>query len=199
MILKKILNFISNRIASSYLKKVKNKGVKCCIKKYAEILFPENVILGNRVIIEEYSSINARLGKISIGDNSRVGKFSKITAQEGIVEIGSNCTINPFAIIDGHGKGIKIGNGVRIAAHSMIISSNHIFSNPEEYIFQQGLSSKGIIIEDDVWLGSGVKILDGVIIRKGAVIAAGAVVTKNVNSYEIVGGVPAKLIKKRNQ
>lgn len=58
--------------------------------------------------------------------------------------------------------------------------------------------SKGIVIEDDCWLGTGVKILDGVTIGKGSVIGAGAVVTKNIPSYSVAVGVPAKVISKRD-
>ena len=58
------------------------------------------------------------------------------------------------------------------------------------------MSCKGIVIEDDVWIGSGVKILDGVVIGKGCVIGANAVVTKSTESYGVYVGVPAHKIKK---
>ena len=79
----------------------------------------------------------------------------------------------------------------------MIVPSNHIFSNPYEYIYKQGLSCIGITIEDDVWIGAGVKVLDGVIIRKGCVIGANSVVTHSTEEYGIYVGVPARKIKKR--
>jgi acetyltransferase-like isoleucine patch superfamily enzyme len=116
----------------------------------------------------------------------------------GIIEIGSNCSINPYTIIYGHGLGTKIGNNVLIAGHCMIIPANHNFSHTDVPINKQGINSKGIIIEDDVWIGSGCQILDGITIGKGAVIAAGAVVNKSVEPYNIVGGVPAKIIGKRD-
>ena len=95
------------------------------------------------------------------------------------------------------GKGTTIGNDVLIAGQCMIVPSNHNFEDINRPIKQQGFNSKGIIIEDNVWIGSGCKILDGVTIKKGAIIASGSVVTKNVAPNEIVGGVPAKLIKNR--
>ncbi|WP_446785264.1 acyltransferase [Macellibacteroides fermentans] len=101
-----------------------------------------------------------------------------------------------MSVIYGQG-GTNIGNGVRIAAHCVIVPSNHIFDDPDEYIYKQGLSKKGIIIEDDVWLGAGVKVLDGVVIKKGCVFGANSVVTKSTEKNGIYVGIPAKLIKYR--
>lgn len=90
-----------------------------------------------------------------------------------------------------------IGNGVRIAAHCTIVPANHKFENPDEFIFKQGSTRQGIRIEDDVWLGSGVKVLDGVTVGKGSVIGADGVVTKSVDSYGVYVGIPVHKIKDR--
>ncbi len=66
------------------------------------------------------------------------------------------------------------------------------------FLVSQGLNKKGIKIGDNVWIGAGCTILDGVEIGTGSVVAAGSVVTKSVESYTIVAGVPAKVIKKRS-
>jgi acetyltransferase-like isoleucine patch superfamily enzyme len=99
----------------------------------------------------------------------------------------------------GHGKGLVIGNNVLIAGHCLIIPANHIFTRKDIPINKQGTESKGIIIEDDVWIAAGCQILDGVTIGKGAIIAAGSVVNKSVDAYSIVGGVPAVFIKSRTE
>jgi len=73
-----------------------------------------------------------------------------------------------------------------------------LISSPDfRRINQQGHTLKPIVIHDDVWIGGGAIILAGITIGQGAVVAAGAVVTKNVEPYTIVGGVPAKRIKER--
>ncbi|MBO2600169.1 acyltransferase [Shewanella algae] len=76
-----------------------------------------------------------------------------------------------------------------------IFSTDHIWCPIDKTYFGKGLVSSPVIIEDDVWIGSGSIILKGVTIGRGATIAAGSVVTKNVPEYSIVGGVPAKFIK----
>lgn len=138
-------------------------------------------------------------GQITIGSRNEILRGCLLMTYGGNIKIGNNCSINPYSIIYGHGKGVKIGDNVLIAGHCMIIPANHIFENTSIPIKNQGLTSKGIIIEDDVWLGGGCKVLDGVIIGKGAVIAAGSVVNKNVDPFTIVAGIPAKRIGLRHK
>ena len=114
----------------------------------------------------------------------------------GEVVIGDNSTLNPYTVVYGQG-GTTIGNGVRIAAHCVIVPSNHKFDDIQEYIYKQGLSKKGIVIEDNVWLGAGVKVLDGVKISFGSVVGANAVVTKSTDRNGVYVGIPAKKIKNR--
>lgn len=135
-------------------------------------------------------------GSITIGDGTEVLKGVVIMTYGGMISIGRWCSINPYAVIYGHG-GVCIGDNVLIAAHCVIIPSNHKYSDPNKLIRLQGESKKGIIIEDDVWLGAGSVILDGVKIGRGSVVAAGSVVRMDVPPYSVVAGVPAKVIKSR--
>jgi acetyltransferase-like isoleucine patch superfamily enzyme len=77
-------------------------------------------------------------------------------------------------------------------------SESHVISDPQKLIRNQGISYQGIVIEDNVWIGSKATILDGVVIGTGAVIGAGAVVTKSVPPYAIAVGVPARIIGMRD-
>lgn len=101
---------------------------------------------------------------------------------------------------------LKIGHYCSIANDVVfILSGDHDIGHISTYPFKSKMLHSGneaigkgdIIIGDDVWIGQGVKILSGVTIGQGAVIAAGSVVTKNVIPYSVVGGIPAKEIKKR--
>ena len=80
----------------------------------------------------------------------------------------------------------------------MRFSENHLTNELKKYINEQGTSRKGVVIENGVWIGSGAKVLDGVKIGENSVIAAGSIVTKSVPPFTVYGGVPAKLIKTRN-
>ena len=164
------------------------------IKRF--FLIGRPVSIHSTVTICWTTSIDPSRGRIVVGKNSRLDIGVILRAYGGSILIGENCTINPYTILYG-GGGLTIGNGVRIAAHCVIVASNHIFKDPDSYIFTQGETKDGIFIEDDVWIGAGAKVLDGVTLAKGTVVAAGAVVTRSTAPYAIVAGVPARQISSR--
>ncbi|MCH2176697.1 MAG: acyltransferase [Lentisphaeria bacterium] len=133
------------------------------------------------------------------GGSFQIGEESWIASDcilRGDIQIGNHCSFNLDVISIGK---ITIGDGVRIAARSQLIGFTHNYDDLDEPIFKQGTSQKGIIIEDDVWVGANVIILDGVRVGAHSILAAGAVVTKNVPPFSIVGGTPAKLIRCRKK
>ena len=114
------------------------------------------------------------------------------------ISIGKNCSINEWVWIDGAG-GIFIGDWVRIGHRTSIISGDHKFENISEEIKKQGSVIAQITIHNNVWIGANVTILKGVTINTGAVIAAGAVVATDIPGNAIAAGVPAKIIRNRNE
>jgi acetyltransferase-like isoleucine patch superfamily enzyme len=135
-------------------------------------------------------------GLISIGRNCEIHPYSMILTYGGEIHIGDNCSLNPFSIVYGYG-GVRIGNGVRIAAHTVLVSSNHVVSADNTPIHESGNTGLGIHIGDNVWLGTGVSVLDGVNIGRNCVVGAGSVVTKSVPDNTTVAGVPARAISQR--
>lgn len=112
--------------------------------------------------------------------------------------IGSGTHINGDSILRaGEKSKIVIGKNCLIADRVHMRTTTHVYIKKDELIQKQGHEEKDITIGDDVWIGFGAQILNGVNIGNGAVIGAGAVVTKDVDEYAVVGGVPAKLIKYR--
>lgn len=109
---------------------------------------------------------------------------------------GSNIRFGRFSQVNCVG-GLEIGSNVMMGPHVIITTANHVFSNLNIPMRVQGLVNKKVIIGDDVWVGANVVILPGVTIGNGSIIAAGAVVSKDVSSQVIVGGVPAREIKRR--
>lgn len=115
-------------------------------------------------------------------------------AQVGKIHI-RGAYINRYTMLDAHGK-IEIGEGCMIGPHCYITDGDHGMSR-ELPISQQPMRCAPVILERGVWLGAGVKVLKGVTIGEGAVVGAGAVVTKDVEAWSIVAGVPAKVIGRR--
>ena len=127
--------------------------------------------LGDYSVIESFACINNAVGDVIIGDHSRIGLHNTI--------------IGP----------VTIGHHVNLAQGITVTALNHNFDDPKKRIDEQGVSTKPVVIEDDIWIGANAVILPGVTIGENAIVAAGAVVTKDVEPNTIVGGNPAKFIK----
>lgn len=141
------------------------------------ILGFENIELGNNVSFMQNSYIYAHDGGgIMIGDNFTMNTNSQLGASFGKIIIGNDCAIAPNCVLR---------------------ASNHNFENPDILFRKQGHTYGEIIIEDDVWISSNCVITANTKIGKSSIVGAGSVVTKDVEPYSIVGGVPAKLIRKR--
>jgi len=124
-------------------------------------------------------------------------EFNSISL-EGNVSIGEYTYVNDFSRIDsGNSSSIKIGKHCAIGRYVHITSRTHDLLQPTtDETHSKALHAEAdVLIGDYVWIGDKVTILPGVRIGDYAVIAAHAVVTKNVNDFEIVGGIPAKLIR----
>lgn len=110
------------------------------------------------------------------------------------ISIGKHTTINKYTLLDGRGGALEIGDCVDVAQEVQIWTLQHDYNSPAYQAV-----GKPVRIGDYVWVGTRAIILPGVTIGRGAVIAAGAVVTRDVDEYTIVGGVPAKKIGIRSK
>jgi len=131
-----------------------------------------------------------RFWGIKIGSGSTIHTGARFYKPSNI-SIGKDTIIGEGAVLDGRDK-LSIGNHVDIASEVMIYNSQHDLESDDFHA-----TSEPVVIEDYVFIGPRAIILPGVTIGKGGVVAAGAVVTKNVNPFEMVGGVPAKVIGER--
>jgi acetyltransferase-like isoleucine patch superfamily enzyme len=170
------------------------------IERNVRLRFASLIRLGRGCYIDERVYIHACPGGVDVGPNTllmhgavlHVYNFRNLPHAG--IKIGRDSLIGEYTVIRGQG-GVTIGNRVYTSPHTQIIAVNHVFNDPSESFVGQGITAQGIVIEDDVWIGSGAVITDGVRIGRGAVVAAGAVVTKDVSPHTVVGGVPARLIK----
>jgi len=121
--------------------------------------------------VESFACINNAVGDVIIGNHTRVGLHNTI--------------IGP----------VSIGNHVNLAQGITITALNHNFTDAGKRIDEQGISTKEVVLEDDIWIGANAVILPGVTIGEHSVVAAGAIVTKDVPPHSLVAGVPAKVIR----
>lgn len=129
----------------------------------------------------------------SVGDNIFIGKYVTLKNIDKL-NLGSNISIHAYNYIDAYG-GIDIGDNVSIANHTSIISFDHTWSDKAKPIKYNPTKKRPIVIEEDVWISSGVRILGDTNIASRTIIAAGSVVTRNTNGNAIYAGVPNKMIK----
>lgn len=130
---------------------------------------------------------------IVIGDRCSIATQTFI---HGPVTLGDDVSVNIGVCIDGGSRGVVIGAGTRVGAQSKLYAFNHGFS-PDAPVSEQPVTSDGIVIGRDVWIGAGAGVTDGVEIGDHAVVGMGAVVTRAVPAYAVVAGVPARVIGDR--
>jgi acetyltransferase-like isoleucine patch superfamily enzyme len=135
--------------------------------------------------------------RISFGKGTVVKPFAIIQTQTGKVSIGRECAIGSFNHISTGTKDVVLGDYVRLGPGVVIMGGVRHTHKRDTLIIHQGASNKGVIIGSDVLIGSNATILPGCTIGDGAVIGAGSVVTKDVRSYKIVAGSPARDIGER--
>lgn len=135
----------------------------------------------------------AKTSAADCGDVVYIGPYVEIRNWKNLY-LGSNVSNHRGCYLDAIG-GITIGDDVSVAHSSSILSSDHSWDDLSLPIRDNPVQLNSVCIEDDVWVGCGVRILSGVTIKRRAVIAAGAVVIKDVSSATLVGGVPARILR----
>jgi maltose O-acetyltransferase len=153
--------------------------------------------LGRGSYIKRGIKISGNPYRINIGRNFKIWENCMLGVGAGKIIIGNDGSIGVGAILTVGTAYIKIGNGVAIAPHCKIFAYTHSYEKGKSIITTH--IDANVMIEDDVLIGAGSIILPGVTIGQGAIVAAGAVVIKDVPAYSIVGGIPAKEIKKREK
>jgi acetyltransferase-like isoleucine patch superfamily enzyme len=155
------------------------------------------VVVDDNVFIDALGEWGVRLGDGVTVARGCVIKSSSVlwTTSKGFV-MGDNSSLGDFSFVGAAG-GVRIGSNVLGGQRLSFHSENHNYKDGTRPIREQGVTRKGIIVEDDCWLGTGAIFLDGVTVGQGSVVAAGSVVTRSVPPYSIVAGVPAKVIGRR--
>ena len=163
--------------------------------------FADHVTLDRGAYLDQGVYLHACPAGISVGRNSLVMHGSVLhvynfrNLPHAGIWIGEESLIGEYNVIRGQG-GVRIGNRVYTSPLVQIIAVDHVCNDPERSFVHQGITAQGITIEDDVWIGAGAIVTDGVTVGRGAVIAAGAVVTQDVAPLTVVGGIPARMLRR---
>jgi len=180
------------------------RGKLVFLGKGVSLFNQSNIKIGNNINLGNYVRLSA-LGKqrLELGNNVNIGAFSQVIISTSFnnlgefIKIGDNVGIGEFSYIGG-GGGTTIGKDTIIGQYFSTHPENHNFSDKSFLIREQGTTRKGISIGENCWIGAKVTILDGVTIGNGCVVAAGSIVTKSFERNEVIGGIPAKVIKSRS-
>ncbi len=178
-------------------------GGRLFIGRRVGLHFPRYITVGRNVYLGDDTSVSglSRDG-VRIADDVRIREGVWIQATStldnlgvGLV-IGEGTYIGPRCML-GAGGGIAIGRRVTMGAAVHVLAENHAFQDAQRPITDQGVTRKGITIEDDVWIGNAAILLDGVRVGQGAIVGAGAVVTRDVPPRGIAVGNPARVVAVR--
>jgi acetyltransferase-like isoleucine patch superfamily enzyme len=176
---------------------LRDKNVVPLIEEMCQFRFSDRIFIGKNVSFLRGCVVLADPnGLIKIEDNSTICRFAIVQSVGGKIQIGRDTVIGDFCSLYGQGS-LLIGNDVMLASGVRVVPNAHSFASCEIPIRCQPCRSSGIVIEDDVWVGTNAVILDGVEIGEGSVIGAGAVVTKSVPAGSVVVGVPGRVVRSR--
>jgi len=172
------------------------------ISPKAQIFCPR-LTIGPQCFIDEGVTIYAHPdgGEVRLGRGVHLYRGTIIeVGRGGSVIIGDDTHIQAHCNIKGFLGSTRIGRNVQIAPHCGFSPYEHRFDDLSTAIREQDIVSAGdIVLEDNVWLGLNVQVLDGVTIGEGTVVGAGAVVTKSLPPHCVAVGVPARVIRRRGE
>lgn len=171
------------------------------VENYIRGMTYKKISNGKKIQVGRYVVINPGFGKISISNGVYINNYCNLTADSegGYIRIGEHSHIDVFSALHGQG-GISIGNNCAIASGVVIYSQSNQYKGDNSLdIVDQPIVFESVVIENGVWIGANATILPGITIGRGAIVGAGALVNKNVAAYEIVAGVPARTIGKRDK
>lgn len=170
-------------------------GVNVAIRHPGKILIGDNVVIDDMCVLDAKGENNRGL---RIGNGVFIGRGTILTCHNGDIVIEDNCNIGFNCVISSLGS-IVIKKNNLMAACCYLVGGNHDSDRLDIPILFQGRSAQGIVLDENIWLGAGVKVLDGVTIGRDCIIGAGAMVNENIPAWKIAVGTPAKVVKDRRE
>jgi acetyltransferase-like isoleucine patch superfamily enzyme len=160
---------------------------------------PHKVRLGDRVTIDDLVVLDAKgtsNAGITIGGGSFIGRGTILSCKNGDIVLGEHANLG-FHCEVFSGSSVTIGRHALFAAQAYVVGGGHEFESADAAVIDQPRTSRGVALGDDVWLGTGAKVLDGVTIGSRVVVGANAVVAANLPDGAVAAGVPARVLRQR--
>lgn len=157
-----------------------------------------------QVLIGDYCSIEERVivdlgtggrGGLAMASRAKLKVGVIIRCYNGEVSLGHHSTVGDYCVLCAHG-GVRIGAHVGIGSHCSFTASSHTRSHSDVPFRYQGETAVGITIGDDVWMGAGVRVLDGCNIGDSTTVGAGSVVTRSLPRQSVCAGAPCRPVRK---
>ncbi len=160
---------------------------------------PAKIRVGSGVTIDDLVVLDAKGTAnrgIEIGDGVFLGRGTILSCKDGDIRLGDHTNLG-FHCEVFSGSSVTVGRHGLFAAQAYLVGGGHEFEGAELAVIDQPRTSKGIALGDNVWLGSGAKVLDGVRIGSDVVVGANAVVNADLPDGAIAAGVPARVLRQR--
>jgi acetyltransferase-like isoleucine patch superfamily enzyme len=162
---------------------------------------PHKVRLGDGVTLDDLVVLDAKGTSnhgIEVGHGAFLGRGTILSCKDGDITLGDHANLGFHCEIFS-GSSVAVGAHALFAAQVYLVGGGHAFEASDAAVVDQPRTSRGILLGDNVWLGTGAKVLDGVRIGKDVVVGAGAVVNADLPDGAIAAGVPARVLRSRSE
>jgi acetyltransferase-like isoleucine patch superfamily enzyme len=160
---------------------------------------PAKIRLGDDVVVDDLVVLDAKGHAnqgITLGDGVFLGRGTILSCKDGDIVLGDHVNIGFHSEVFSASR-VTVGRFGLFAAYTYLVGGGHAFDQAGVPILEQARTSRGIVLDENVWLGTGVKVLDGVRIGRDVVVGAGAVVTGDLPDGVVAAGVPARVVRVR--
>jgi len=162
---------------------------------------PHKIRLGDQVTVDDLVVLDAKGSGnrgIEVGRGGFLGRGTILSCKDGDIVLGDHANLG-FHCEVFSGSSVTIGSHALFAAQVYLVGGGHEFERADAAVIDQPRTSRGIALGDNVWLGTGAKVLDGIRIGSHTVVGAGAVVAADLPEGAIAAGVPARVLRLRSE
>jgi acetyltransferase-like isoleucine patch superfamily enzyme len=162
---------------------------------------PAKIRLGDDVVVDDLVVLDAKGDTnrgITVGNDVFLGRGTILSCKDGDIELGEHVNVGFHSEIFS-GSSVKVGAYGLFAAYTYLVGGGHEFDRAGVPVIEQARRSRGITLGENVWLGAGAKVMDGVRIGRDVVVGAGAVVTEDLPDGAVAVGIPARVVRRRDE